>query len=74
MSAHVEPCVKQATYKVRPQAEPEGGYTVTVPRLPGCVTWGRDYDEALAKARESIVGFVEALEQAGEPVPMHSRD
>ena len=26
--------------------EPEGGFTVTVPALPGCVTFGKTIDEA----------------------------
>ncbi|HLF09128.1 MAG TPA: type II toxin-antitoxin system HicB family antitoxin [Dehalococcoidia bacterium] len=45
------------------------GFTVLVPALPGCVTQGRTRDEALANAREAILGFVEGLEKAGEPLP-----
>ena len=45
------------------------GYTVRVPALPGCVTEGSTREEALANAREAIIGFLEALEKAGEPVP-----
>ncbi len=45
------------------------GYTVRVPALPGCVTEGETREEALANAREAIIGFIEALEKAGEPVP-----
>ncbi len=32
----------------------DGGYTVTVPALPGIVTDGETIDEALANAREAI--------------------
>ena len=32
----------------------EGGYTVTVPALPGCITEGDTLDEAIANAREAI--------------------
>jgi predicted RNase H-like HicB family nuclease len=56
-------------YRVHFEPEPEGGFTVTVPSLPGCVTWGRDYNEAVEKARECIEGFLEALAKAGEPIP-----
>jgi predicted RNase H-like HicB family nuclease len=45
------------------------GYTVRVPALPGCITEGQTREEALANAREAIIGFIEALEKAGEPVP-----
>lgn len=46
-----------------------GAYTVTVPVLPGCVTEGATFEEALANAREAIEGFVETLVLLGEPVP-----
>jgi predicted RNase H-like HicB family nuclease len=45
------------------------GYTVTVPALPGCVTWGRTVDEAFAIAREAIEGHLLALAEQGQPIP-----
>ncbi|MDP2953915.1 MAG: type II toxin-antitoxin system HicB family antitoxin, partial [Chloroflexota bacterium] len=48
---------------------PEEGYTVRVPALPGCITYGRTRDEALARAKEAVLGFIEGLQKAGEPVP-----
>ena len=48
---------------------PEEGYTIRVPALPGCITYGRTREEALERAREAIEGFVEGLQKAGEPVP-----
>ena len=47
----------------------EEGYTVTVPALPGCVTWGRTVDEALAMAREAIEGHLLTLAEHGQPIP-----
>ncbi len=47
----------------------EGGYTVTVPALPGCVTQGETLEEAIAMAKDAILLHVEALIEAGEPVP-----
>ena len=32
----------------------DGGYTVTVPALPGCITDGRTVEEALENAKEAI--------------------
>jgi len=37
----------------------EGGYTVSVPALPGCVTEGDTIEEALAMAKEAIIGHLE---------------
>lgn len=48
---------------------PEKGYTVIVPALPGCITYGRTREEALVRAKEAIEGFIEGLQKAGEPVP-----
>lgn len=48
---------------------PEEGYTVRVPALPGCITYGRTKEEALERAKEAIEGFIEGLQKAGEPIP-----
>ncbi len=48
---------------------PEEGYTVRVPALPGCITYGRTKKEALLRAKEAIEGFIEGLEKSGEAVP-----
>ncbi|ABN57029.1 MULTISPECIES: type II toxin-antitoxin system HicB family antitoxin [Methanoculleus] len=41
-------------YRILLRREPEGGYTVIVPTLPGCVTFGETVDEAIAMAREAV--------------------
>ncbi len=46
-----------------------GGFTAEVPSLPGCVSQGDTYEEAIANIREAIEGFVELLEEDGLPVP-----
>jgi predicted RNase H-like HicB family nuclease/predicted RNA binding protein YcfA (HicA-like mRNA interferase family) len=47
----------------------EGAYSVTVPALPGCVTWGSTLDEAVTSARDAIEGHVAALRETGQDVP-----
>ncbi len=47
----------------------EGGYVVTVPALPGCVTQGDTREEALERAREAIQCHIEGLRTDGLPVP-----
>jgi predicted RNase H-like HicB family nuclease len=57
-------------YTIILHSDPEdGGYTVTVPALPGCVTEGDSVEEALAMAKEAITGYLESLEKHGEPIP-----
>jgi antitoxin HicB len=57
------------TYTVHIEPAEEGGYNVFVPALPGCVTEGATYEEALAMAREAIEGHLEALAKVGAPIP-----
>ncbi len=47
----------------------EGGYTVTVPALPGLVTQGGTVEEAIAMAKDAIVLYLEDLVADGEPIP-----
>ena len=63
---------KLLTYTIHLQPEPEGGFTVTVPTLPGCVTYGKDYADAIEMAQEVIEGFLEALAKAGQPIPQEA--
>lgn len=64
--------MKQLTYRVLLNPEPEGGYTVTVPTLPGCITYGETIDEAIAMAKEAVELYVESLVAHNEPVPDES--
>ena len=40
----------------------EGGYTVFVPSLPGCISEGDTRDEALANIKEAIELYLEPTE------------
>ncbi|HSJ69344.1 MAG TPA: type II toxin-antitoxin system HicB family antitoxin [Anditalea sp.] len=61
------------TYRIMLNEEPEGGYTVTVPALPGCITYGENLQHALEMAREAIEGYIEVLKEQGEKVPDDSK-
>lgn len=45
----------------------EGGYTIYVPSLPGCISEGRTRDEALKNIREAIVLYLEPVEDDAVP-------
>lgn len=49
--------------------ETEGGYTVTVPALPGCITYGENVDEAISMAKDAIGIYLEELQSRGESIP-----
>jgi antitoxin HicB len=59
------------TYLLRLDLIPEedGSWTVDVPDLPGCVTWGKTREEALKHVHEAIALYAEDLLACGEPVP-----
>ncbi|MDP5140712.1 MAG: type II toxin-antitoxin system HicB family antitoxin [Spirosomaceae bacterium] len=57
------------TYKIHLNKEPEGGYTVNVPALPGCITYGENIDEAIEMAKEAIELYIEELKDRGEAIP-----
>lgn len=51
--------------------QPDGSaYNVTVPALPGCVTWGTTIPHALEMARDAIKLWVEDMAADGEPIPI----
>jgi antitoxin HicB len=60
--------MKKYTIILEPDLE-EGGYTVTVPALPGCITQGETVEQCIERAREAIAGYIEDLIANGEPVP-----
>ncbi|MFN5647027.1 MAG: type II toxin-antitoxin system HicB family antitoxin [Sphingobacteriales bacterium] len=57
------------TYKIHLHKEPEGGFTVSVPALSGCITYGQDLDEAISMAKEAIELYIEELQERGETIP-----
>ena len=60
------------TYKILIHKEPEGQYTVTVPALPGCITFGENIEHAIEMAQEAIKLYIEELQERGEKVPDNS--
>lgn len=57
------------SYRILLREEPEGGYTVTAPTLPGCITYGETITEAITMAREAIELYLESLLAHGDEVP-----
>lgn len=59
--------VRQFDVVLEPQ--PEGGYSVYVPSLPGCFSQGDTRTEALGGIKEAIEGYLESLAARGDPIP-----
>ena len=56
-------------FKIMLRPEPEGGFTVIVPSLPGCVTYGSSLPEAKEMAKEAIELYLESLTERNELIP-----
>jgi predicted RNase H-like HicB family nuclease len=57
------------SYKVVLEPAEEGGYTAYAPSLPGCVSEGATYQEALDNMREAIQGWLEVALEFGDEIP-----
>jgi len=57
-------------YTVIYEPQPEGGYTVSVPALPGCITEGDTIAEARSMAEDAIRGYCESLLADGLALPV----
>ena len=60
---------KKIRYNVIFRPEPEGGFTVIVPSLPGCVSYGKNLNEAKEMAIDAIEGYVISLKKHRESIP-----
>ena len=59
----------ERTYTFILDPDPDGGYVVTCPALPGLVTWGATLAEAQAMGQDAMAGYIEVLLEDGEPLP-----
>jgi len=59
---------REYTVVLIPEPE-EGGYSVIVPALTGCVTQGETMEEAIAMAQDAIAGWIMVAQKHGEEVP-----
>ena len=57
------------SYQINLIPDEEGGYTVVVPLLPGCVSYGGTIEEAAANARGAIELHLENLAAHNQPIP-----
>jgi antitoxin HicB len=52
------------------EANEHGGYTVTVPALPGLLTEGKDLEHARGVAKDAVRCYVEGLKKTKESIPL----
>lgn len=61
--------IKSTKYKVVLEPQIDGGYTVYVPELPGCVSEGQTASEALTMIKDAIEGYLAVQQEKGWSLP-----
>jgi len=56
-------------YRVFVEQDEDGVFVAEVPSLPGCISQGKTYNEALENIRDAVTGYLESLKKHGEPIP-----
>ena len=60
---------KNIRYNVIFTPEPEGGYTVTIPALPGCVTYGNTLAVARQMAKDAVALYLDSAKDINQSIP-----
>lgn len=58
------------TYTVKLEPQKEGGFTVVVPSLPGCISEGDTLKEALENIKDAIEGYLFAMAKHKRKIPI----
>lgn len=73
---HIEPPYpfEAYTHIVEPLSEEDGGgYLISFPDLPGCMSDGETIDEAIANGRDAFFAWMSARLHIGKPIPKPTR-
>lgn len=73
---HVEPAYPFEAYPhvVEPLTEEDGGgYLITFPDLPGCISDGESIEAAVANGRDAFSAWMSARAHLGKPIPKPTR-
>ncbi len=73
---HVTPPYPFEAYAhvVEPLTEADGGgYLITFPDLPGCLSDGESIEEAIANGRDAFSAWMSARAHIGKPIPRPTR-
>lgn len=52
----------------------EGGYTASIPALPGCVSEGDTFEEAVAMIKDAMEGYLAVMKEEGKEIPEEKSD
>ena len=55
--------MKVYNYRTILRKEPEGGYTIFVPTLSGCISYGETLEESISNIKEAIELYIETKDE-----------
>ena len=61
--------MRKLTYPAVLEPAEDGAYSVYFPDLPGCISYGKDFETALSEAQDALGLHIYGMEKDGEPVP-----
>jgi len=47
----------------------EGGFVVSIPTLPGCISQGETFEEAKQNIQDALAGYLAVLKEDGDEIP-----
>lgn len=57
-------------FEIRPLSEEEGGgYLITFPDLPGCISDGESVEEAIINGMDAVNSWIETAKEFNDPIP-----
>ena len=60
-------------FEIRPLTDDEGGgWLVTYPDLPGCMSDGETQEEAMSNGKDAMAAWIKAVEETGRKIPRPS--
>mgnify|MGYP001604872228 CR=1 FL=1 len=56
-------------YRIILEQDEDGVFAAECPSLPGCISQGKNRNEALKNIKDAIKGYLESLKKHNEPIP-----
>ncbi|SFQ97897.1 type II toxin-antitoxin system HicB family antitoxin [Desulfoscipio geothermicus] len=61
-------------YNIQLHPSPDGGYAVSIPELPGCISQGMTIEEALSNIEDAKKCWIESALEDGVEIPEPTKD
>ena len=56
-------------YRIILEQDEDGMFVAECPSLPGCISQGKNRQEAVRNIKDAINGYLESLKKHNEPIP-----